>query len=163
MLFSGDSIPNDSTPDPTDTIINWNPLDTTIIPPTPNDSVNDTTSTSYFYFPISGFGWLNCDYFYGNTNSTNISIKIDGFNYLNCYVYLFFRDMHSLLPILYSTTSFEGFSIPIGQNVTIIAIGEKEGQYFSRFEDITISPNATLILEMNPTTEAQINKTLDNL
>ncbi|MBX7224550.1 MAG: hypothetical protein K1X55_00840 [Chitinophagales bacterium] len=167
MVFRGDSIPNDSTPDPTDSIIVWQPLDSTVIPPIFNDTSFDSiidSSGGYFYFPLEGFGWINFDNFYDNNDYTNFEIETTGgFDQSNCNVFVVFRDIHSVMSAYYNQSAFVGANIPVGLQVTIVAIGKKDDQYYSSFKDITITPNGNITIDLNPTTLNAINQALENL
>lgn len=167
MVFRGDSIPNDSTPDPTDSIIVWQPLDSTVIPPIFNDTALDSivdSSGGYFYFPLAGFGWINFDNYYENEIHTNFEIETTGgFNQSNCNVFVVFRDIHSVIAAYYNSSVFVGSNIPVGMQVTIVAIGKKDDQYYSSFKDITITPNGNITIDLNPTTLNAINQALENL
>lgn len=170
MLFRGDSIPNDSTPDPTDTIIDWTLFDSTYIPPIFIDSTNDSIFDSinnptitYFNFLIEGFGWINLDEIENTQDMRSLNIVVNGFDVFNCNVFIVYKDIHSMFEAWYGLDVFNAKYITLNRSVTIVAIGLKEGQYYSTFKDLTVTKDESISLDMNPTTENEINQTLESL
>lgn len=170
MLFRGDSISNDSTPDPTDTIIDWTLFDSTYIPSIYIDSTNDSIfdsinnpSIPYFNFLIEGFGWINLDVIYNAQDTRSLNIVVNGFDGFNCNVFIVYKDIHSMFEAWYALDVFNARFIPLNTSVTIVAIGLKDGQYYSTFKDLTVTKDESISLDMNPTTENEINQTLESL
>lgn len=111
--------------------------------------INDTINTFYglFYqFTIDRFDWINCDYFYDEPNITPISIKVpNNYNNTNTAVFLVFTDINSVAGIYNFNNegnyfySGGGYEVPIGMNVTIVAISEQgEDEWKAVFESITV-------------------------
>ncbi|MBK7138658.1 MAG: hypothetical protein IPH74_06395 [Bacteroidetes bacterium] len=171
MLFRGEFFPIDSMGNPTDSSINWTPFDSTIIPPINIDSTNDSIFDSinypyptYFNFPIVGFGWINCDMILDNPNPVSLRFETEGFDPSNCQVFVIFRDIHSVLSTYYATDQyFFTTFIPADTRLTIVAVGFKDGQFYSSFKDIVTTTHESISLDMNPTTENEINQTLESL
>ena len=151
--------------------VNWVPSDSLGV----TDSVivaGDTTGSGgwsdYYWFDITGdsLGWINCDYFYGDPNPmTDLSIiPNSGHDETNTMVWIHVASANSVAPTWWDMTdSFDFNSIPETTNVTIVAISEISGQYYSAIVPITVSTNHVENITLNATTLAQFETDLDNL
>ncbi len=132
------------------------------------DSSGTFGGSTYYYFPINSLNWINCDYFYSSPGPfTTATVNLSGqFTSSNTTVFLSFNGMNSAAS-LYQGTSNQIFSawysLPIGLNVTIVAISEIGGQYYSSFTPATLTSGFNVNITLNATTLAQINTDLSNL
>jgi len=136
--------------------------------------IGDTTGaggwTDYYYFDITGdsLGWINCDYFYADPSpKTTVSVVPNGaHDETNTTVYIHISSINSVAPLWWDAAdSFDSYSnsIPEGMNITIVAISEISGQYYSSFVPITVLANHLENITLSATTLAQIQIDLDNL
>ncbi len=124
---------------------------------------------TYYYFPINSLNWINCDYFYASPGPfTSVFVNTSGsFNSTNTTVFLSFNGINAAAYLSQTTTNNQLFSawynLPIGMNVTIVAISEISGQYYSSFTPATLTSGFNPTITLNATTLAQINTDLSNL
>lgn len=150
----------------------WVPADSLGQP----DSVNVVGDTlggnwqDYYYFDITGdsLGWINCDYFY-NDPSPKTTLEVltpTDYDYTNTVVYVHFSTLNSVASLNWDfNDSFDSYanSLPIGLQVTIVALSEQNGDYYSSFTPITIQDNTPVTISMNATTLADFQSALDAL
>ncbi len=126
----------------------------------------------YYYFDWDDpyLGWINCDYFYGSSSiQTTLTCYLeDEHSFLNTNIFLHFSDINSVLTMYGDYTnpsqqSFVSSGIPEGANITIVAISEISGNYYSAFVPTTVITNHTETLTLSPTTLTDFENDLDNL
>lgn len=163
QLFNGRFAPNDSVAQ--DSTLLWDS-----IPNGGGQVVQDTVGagggfTQYYYqFGLDSFGWSNCDRFWSNTGAgTAVQIKLpNDFDNTNTSVFMIFTAEHTAAPsdTYDATNHICGFhsdgNTPIGISVSIVAISEKNGQYYSSIVSTTTVANMLVTLTMTPTTLADI-------
>lgn len=140
--------------------INWTLANNNTTAPTSNSNVN--TGNSY-NFNINGLGWINCDKFRRNNGrNTKIAVRVpERFDSTNTAVFIVFKGQNSVTrfdgysePITYNGGQFETkwYSVPVGAEVTLVAISELNGEYYSASKPVRISQNMTEELTFSPTT-----------
>ena len=148
-LFSGTEQPDGSMLwDP------WamNPLDTT--------TAADSSGFGY-NFPNDSLGWINCDYFYGGTEPlTPLQVTCPtGYTAENTFVWLVFPSINSMTNLIGGTANVfstgNGYEVPVGMPITVAALAEVDGLYFSSFTDAVVTDGLNLSITMDPTTLAQ--------
>jgi hypothetical protein len=164
-LFRGQFIHVDSIAQ--DSILNW---DTTAVQ---GQVVMDSISGSsgvFYQFPLDSFGWSNCDRFYSNTGGTAVRIQSNGvYTNHNTAVYMIFNTEHTAASAdLYDSASHTfGFHsdghTPLGLSVTIVAISEINGSYFSSIVPTTTTANMVVPLTFQPTTLAAFTSAVNAL
>ena len=116
-------------------------------------------------------GWINCDYFYGESNLTDAAVSL-GSNYSNqnSVVFMVFNDINSVAQMWSdpNTMQFHSGNIPIGYEVTFVVIAslsedENNPEYEFALVPATISPNHLEEIVPMPATLAEIEAALDNL
>lgn len=131
----------------------------------------EDTANLYYWFNIGDYGdddwgWINCDYFYGDSNpTTSISIKPnEGHDATNTNVWLYVPSANSLAGTFWNgTDAFVFNQIPESLSVTVIALSEIEDEYFSSFSTITVTTDHTVDITLAPTTLTQFEADLENL
>jgi hypothetical protein len=113
-------------------------------------------------------GWINCDYFYGQSNLTTLSVLVPtNHDETNTAIYLFFNNLYSVAPAWWNTTddNFQSYqsSLPIGEQLTIVAVSEINGQMYSSFTPITLTTNHTETITMSATTSTAFENDVNNL
>ncbi len=144
--------------------VNWNVANNNEVSPVRNPN----SSTGYSYnFSANNMNWLNCDKFMPRSGNTKMSVRMDKqFDTTNTAVFIVYRDQNSV-------TKFDGFStydgstrmlpeqsmfdtkwysVPTGTNVTIVAISEIKGQYYSSIQNTVIQKDQVMDIMMYPTT-----------
>lgn len=144
--------------------INWLPANTaglsnqvTIV----QDSIED-----YYWMDVldSTYNWINCDRFM-NASGTTVRISLpSGYATENALVFAYIKSENSLSGAYYSyqTGEFQA-PLPLGQQVTIVALGNKSGQYYSTFHTTTVQVGMHPQLIMNSTTESAFRSAVKSL
>lgn len=132
------------------------------------DSVNWSMSYS---FQIDSLDWINCDHYMSQGGQqTHIDATVPSqFDETNCQVFISFNGQLSAARCwgqqiggqLFSPGSY--YTLPVGMAVTFVAIAEINGQFYSAFQSTAIANNHNEVMNLQPTTEAQINQQLDAL
>lgn len=149
--------------DDTDTS-SWNLTDSTNLTTT----WDSTSNNAYYYFQIDSMNWINCDYFMSSGPLTGVEAEVGpDYDPSNCVLFISFDGINSITSLynysnhVYSTGSY--YQLPIGMNVTFIAISEINGNYYSAFQSATIGVNHHEMLTLSATTHAQILTDISNL
>ncbi len=135
----------------------------------------DSTGNQEFGFGYEllaeNLGWINCDYFSGQDNLTNVTVDlVDKFTNANAVVFMVFNDLNSVVQLWGSPTG-ENFSVsnmPIGESVTFIVIGslsedpDNPEYEFALVEDVIVENHNEFIIPV-PATLADIENALDGL
>ncbi len=133
------------------------------------DCNNQTQNPNEGYdFDFGSLGWINCDFLYlptGNTSGLDVVTPSD-FTGANTEIYLHFSTINSVAEMEYSgsnlfETHYNG--IPVGMQLTIVAISELNGTYYSSFTPITMTANHSETITMTATTIADIQNAINNL
>lgn len=167
-------VPSATAPDPlmelfsgtlqADGSILWDPLGTTAIDTVGADSLGiDSVLTGggfYYNFPNDSLGWINCDYFYGGGGPlTAMQVTCPtGYTAANTMVWLVFPEVNSLTGLYGTDNVFatgSGYELPIGLAITVVALAEVEGLYYSSFTDAVVTQDMNLPITMEPTTLEQ--------
>jgi len=132
--------------------------------------VTDSTffgSSDYYWFSWtdSTMGWVNCDYFWNDSNPlTTISCDLDDvYDISNTACFIHFTNINSVASLYWNGTLFNGTGVPETTVATIVCISEIGGDYFSAFVPITVTTNLTITPTMNATTLAAIETEIGNL
>jgi hypothetical protein len=167
QLFAGK--PNRNT-------VNWNLANSTNVTPVANS--NSSTGFSY-NFTSANMNWLNCDKFMpGTSANTKVNVRLpQQYDTTNTAVFIVYRGQNTV-------TKFDGFtkydgstrmlttqsmfdtkwySVPQGSDVTIVAIAEINGQYYSSMDHTLIKKDHVADLVMTPTTLDQIKLDMEKL
>jgi len=130
----------------------WNPWATN--PLNGNDSLG-------YSFPNDSLGWINCDYFYGGPEpltAVQVTCPAD-YTGTNTFVWVVFPDINSMTNMQGGTgsvfTTGNGYELPVGLNITVVALADVGGQYFSSFTNAVVSAGMNLNISLAPTTLAQ--------
>lgn len=166
--------------------VTWN-LNTVIQPTNANfdcsyDSSNSTTHIdtngnaalcdTLYSFPLDSFGWINCDYV-ASSGSYPASLTVqtpDGFDNTNTRIYLVFTNINTVGVLnhyaggKFVSDAIHGTgNIPVGEQLTIVALGYKDGGWYSSFKALTLNASNTETLTFAPTTIAAYTQAVNNL
>lgn len=132
--------------------------------------VTDSTffgSDDYYWFSWtdSTMGWINCDYFYNDSNPlTTVTLDLDAqYTVSSAACFLHFSTINSVASFYWDGTNFYANGLPETMTATVVCISEIDGDYFSAFVPITISTNLIVQPTMTATTLADIETAIDNL
>jgi hypothetical protein len=151
-----------------DSITSWSIADTTGNGTTTNGTIADTSTNDYFHVfdSCTSFNWINCDYFYNDPSPlTNIFVVMPDTTFIpsNTQVFLVFPTINSatyLGQYDLGTSTFSlytSYFIPIGMTIHIVAIAEKNGQfYYFQQTGLTTTLNMSVNAVMTPQTQSYI-------
>jgi hypothetical protein len=128
--------------------------------PWANNPINAQDSSGY-NFPNDSLGWVNCDYFMspGAAQSVVQVTCPTGHDHDNTFVWLVFPAQNSMTGVMggssnaFSTGPY--YQLPIGMNITVVALSNINGAYASSFTNSVVTANMDLDLTFQPTTLAQ--------
>lgn len=133
------------------------------------DCNNQTQNPDQGYeFDFGSLGWINCDFLYlptGNTSGLDVITPTD-FTGGNTEIYLHFSSVNAVADMEYTgsnlfETHYNG--IPVGMQLTIVAISELNGTYYSSITPITMTNNHSETITMTATTIADIQNAINSL
>ncbi len=150
---------------------NWKPVpvDSVIYTITPNDTLSmiyhPFTSfgpvNGHYVFTLKNFGWTNCDRFWNASNLTTINIDCQKFN-SSANVYVVFKKLNCAIQLHQNTnglygSDWEGLTnMPIGEEITLIAICVQDNKSYYTITDTVITQNLSLTLSLNESTESEM-------
>jgi hypothetical protein len=123
----------------------------------------------YYDFGVNSLGWINCDHFVNSSDPmTKVRAQVNGslFTTENTKCFIVFNDLNSaaemwLEPPYYTPGMM--YELPLGLDVTFVAISIVNGKYYSAFQSTSITDGHTEQLSLTPTTLADIKAQLANL
>lgn len=145
--------------------------------PRPGGQKEAQSSQGQFAFDFGNLGWINCDYFYSNTNpKTTMKIEVPNnpgtmatFRGYTGDTFVFFVAQGSNVaaqiytPAGVNTVKSYDNMMPIGVSGRLIAFSIKNGLYYFVKKDITIVPNHFESLTLAASTEAAIQAEINSL
>ncbi len=137
-------------------------------------TVPDTSGgwTGYYYYDWqdSDLGWINCDFFWDNPNpKSGLKINVPNpYGWDNTELVLHFSDIASVAPVYTLSMdpgedTYYAYNIPSGSEITVIAIAEIDGTYYSSFTPITMTLDMETDISLSATTLAAIEAAVDAL
>ncbi len=157
---------------PNGNTVNWNLGSTNSTTPTSNSNVNSGQS---YNFNVGAMGWMNCDQFMRTQgNNTKVIVNVPRqFDTTNTAVFVVFKgqntvtrfDNFSAASNTYNVGSFytRWYSLPVGSEVTIVAIAEIDGQHYSSMSRTVLANNHVENLMFEPTTMDIFKKEMEKL
>jgi hypothetical protein len=150
---------------------NWTPvdIDSSRVAVRDTNWVRDTIpcfyyDPSHYIYAISTLGWINCDQFYTSTNNTNIHITCIGEPTANnTRVFIIFKDINAVGSIWVYNSTFDSGLLPVGEDVTLVALGLKDGKEYFAKKDIKISSDLNVSLDLTQASSEEITTTLESL
>ena len=129
---------------------------------------NGALDSSGYSFPNDSLGWVNCDYFMGGGAQTAVQVTCPaGHTGANTIVWLVFPDQNSMTGIsggesnVFSTGSY--YSLPVGLNVTIVAVSNAGGSYSSSITSTVVTAGMDQTITFSPTTLAEFEAAVQGL
>jgi hypothetical protein len=95
-----------------------------------------------YNFKIENLGWINCDKFLGYPPGRTAEFTmVPEINFEKEYVYsmIVFKNTNAALACSWDYGAIKTQRIPLGEQVTLVSIGVKEGKAFTCVKDITIT------------------------
>ena len=120
-------------------------------------------------FQVDSLDWTNLDkYFSTNSSNPNMAtFKLPSqFDDSNTKVYISLSNYNSIANAYYASpdfTSGSGYTLPVGTEVTIVAIADINGDVYTSFTPTTITQNHVETLNMSITSEQDLIDQLSNM
>ena len=137
--------------------------------PAPSDVLMLPDSSALFQFFNDSTGWINCDYFYDPVG-TNTAVTItapSGYDQSNTMVFLVFSSINSIASLPNFTggsfTTSPYYQLPVGMNISIVALSVIGGSYSSSITTATVAVGMNVPLTFTPTTPAQFELDVQGL
>jgi hypothetical protein len=156
----------------------WNNLsDDAVLPDQGGGFGEIMAKGEYFPFKLGKLGWFNCDIYWNSGSMTTLFVKITGnpvdladFQGETGSLCVFFHGYGDLVVAqLYTPYGTDGVksyddSMPIGKKGTLVAFSIKAGKfYLAKQENVEITEDLELTLNMVETTETAIQAAIDAL
>ncbi len=155
--------------------VNWNLANNNSVSPV----LNSNSSTGYSYnFSSNSMNWLNCDRFIRSDKpSTKVNVRVSvQYDTTNTAIFMVFTGQNTvtkfdhftkldrlaedLNPSVFDT---RWYSVPVGSDVTIVALSEINGQYYSSMQRTMLVKDHTTELLLEPTTLDQFKQDMEKL
>lgn len=126
-----------------------------------------TASNTYKAMELLSFGWINCDRFWNDPSpKTDIQLLVNKDSISGARIYAVFNDLNSVMTEYYwwgmsDTASFD--NIPIGKNLTIIALSAKNETPLFFETSINTSTDMLVNIEFNQTNQSYILERINQL
>jgi hypothetical protein len=125
-----------------------------------NDTTRQTYRAIYEAVKLMNFGWINCDRFWNDPNpKTDIKLLVNNDSLSGARFYAVFKDINSIMTEYYwkSRTDTAAFrNIPIGKELTIIALSAKDETPYVFEKTINTETDKQVQIEFMATTKADI-------
>jgi len=125
-----------------------------------NLSKNHISNISSDIFSSSRLGWINCDRFL-NDNKPKIDYFVKIEDPVNTDIKIVFNDIKSISYGEEEDNEYIFRNIPIGQNITIVALKYQNKQYFLALKETKIQANGAPELTFQPVTIQNLKETLE--
>ena len=151
--------------------VNWNLAGPNSVTPVLN--TNSSTGQSY-NFSSNSMNWLNCDKFNRSTKpSTKVTVRMpQQYDSTNTAIFIVFSGQNTVTKFdnynkldrsMQSAFDTKWYSVPTGSDVTIVAISEINGQYYSSMQRTILVKDHQADLVLAPTTLDQFTKDMEKL
>lgn len=126
--------------------------------------VYSTTQKLYAAINIDRFGWINCDRFLDEKDTTELSIGFHPQDSIStAVVYLVFKNINSVLSDYYYGHNIKVENLPVGYKVRLIAYLIKGDKVFAFSSDLTITRGQQIVADLKETSEKDFKKLIGGL
>lgn len=129
-----------------------------------SDSLQDSDikEVNRYIFSVTQLGWINCDRFYKNYNPlVNFFIRND--NSSKTIVNVVFRRFKALIPGKKQSGKITFKNIPVGEDVTIVALKTVNNKIFLSVKETEVTKNGEIVLDFNQVTMELLQKEMEKL
>jgi hypothetical protein len=120
----------------------------------------DNAELEYYIFSVAKLGWINCDRFLESENTTDYFVNT---REKDTKIKMVFKDIDGVLMANPADGKFVFSKVPIGRQVTIVAIKHTNGQFQAAFQELTISDKPLETLTFKEMTLAALKQQLEKL
>lgn len=120
----------------------------------------DNAELEYYIFSVAKLGWINCDRFLESTKTVDYFVQTEE---KDTKIKMVFKDIDGVLMANPIDGKFVFSKVPIGRQVTIVAIKNTNGQFQTAFQEVTISDKPMETLAFKETTLTELKQQLEKL
>jgi len=120
----------------------------------------DNAELEYYIFSVAKLGWINCDRFLESEKTVDYFVKTQE---KDTKIKMVFKDIEGVLMANSTDGKFVFSKVPIGRQVTIVAIKNTNGQFQTAFQEVTISNKPFETLTFKETTLTELKQQLEKL
>jgi hypothetical protein len=113
-------------------------------------------SSSFYETTLSGINYINCDRFLNNKQVTDFYVRTPEFD--GAQVLVYFKNLNAFMPAGYTKERYKVERVPTEENVYLIAVGKKGGDFYYGKKDFTISKIATVDVAMQKVSYDEMKK-----
>lgn len=126
----------------------------------PIKNINDA-ELNYYIFSVAKLGWINCDRFLESEKTVDYFVQTPPNK--DTKIKMVFKDIDGVLMANPTDGKFVFSKVPMGRQVTIIAIKNSNGQFQTAFKEVTISDKPLEALAFKETTLTELKQQLEKL
>jgi hypothetical protein len=126
----------------------------------PIKNMNDA-ELNYYVFSIVKLGWINCDRFLETPQTVDFFVQTPSSNDIK--IKMVFNDIKGVLMANYIDGKYVFTKVPLGRQVTIVAIKNINGKFETAFQNLTIADKPLVNLTFRETTLAELKQNLEKL
>jgi hypothetical protein len=126
----------------------------------PIRNMNDA-ELNFYIFSVGKLGWINCDRFLETEKTTDFVVETTPSN--DTKIKMVFKDLNGVLVAKDVGGQYIFSKVPIGRQVTIVAIKNTRGQIQTYFKELSITEKSLDKLVFKETTLGELRQKLDEL
>jgi len=126
----------------------------------PIKNMNDA-ELNYYIFSVAKLGWINCDRFLESERTVDYFVQTPPGN--DTKIKMVFKDLNGVLMANSNNGRYVFSKVPIGRQVTIVAIKNTNGKFQTAFQNLTITDKPLENLIFKETTLGELKQNLDKL
>jgi hypothetical protein len=126
----------------------------------PIKNMNDA-ELNYYIFSVAKLGWINCDHFLESEKTIDYFVQAPTSNDIK--IKMVFKDINGVLIANNNNGKYVFSKVPIGKEVTIVAIKNKNGNLQTAFQSLIISEKPLENLILKATTLNELKQNLEKL
>jgi hypothetical protein len=120
----------------------------------------DNAELEYYIFSVAKLGWINCDRFLESEKTIDYFVNTQE---KDTKIKMVFKDIDGVLMANSTDGKFVFSKVPIGRQVTIVAIKNTNGHFQTAFEEVTISDKPLQTLAFKESTLTELKQQLEKL
>lgn len=121
----------------------------------------DNAELEYYIFSVAKLGWINCDRFLESEKTMDYYVQTPISKDIK--IKMVFKDIDGVLMANSTDGKYIFSKVPIGRQVTIVAIKNTNGQFQTAFQEITITDKPLKTLAFKETTLRELKHQLEKL
>ena len=120
----------------------------------------DNAELEYYIFSVAKLGWINCDLFIESEKTIDYIVNTQE---EDTKIKMVFTDINGVLNAKVVDGKYVFSKVPVGKQVTIVAINNSNEQFKTAFQEVTISDKPLETLVFKETTLTELKQQLEKL